>query len=234
MSGQGEGQGNGAPRSGPRGSSTHSPRPPGTGHGGACRRSRRGAGVVCNKKIEVPPHPARYDRCRGRNLALFAMNSGAGKVRHSMRWHHDFSNLATITTVLSFLLAVTGFLDLPITSAQENGPGGTSHSITASNTEDSESVGLRLVFSGDTVVAADQDQGQQPVPSPPDHCPMNLGLSVACPDVLSSAVHAASVPVAPGSTPAAVAAAQPAGALPEVPGAPLHPVSLIRLSISRV
>lgn len=151
-----------------------------------------------------------------------------------MRRHHNFSNLATITAVVSFLLAITGILDMPMTSAQETEPGGTSHSITASYTEDSESMGIRLVFSGDAVVAADQDPGEQTVPSRPEHCPMNLGLSVACPDVLSPAVAPSFVPGEPGSTSAAGAAAQPAGALPGVPGGPLHPVSLIRLSISRV
>ncbi|MET3718888.1 MULTISPECIES: hypothetical protein [unclassified Arthrobacter] len=151
-----------------------------------------------------------------------------------MGWHHDFSYLATITAVLSFLVAITGILDLPMTSAQETGPGATLHTITASYTEDSESVGILLIFSADTVVAADQDPGEQPVPSRTEHCPMNLGLSVACPDVLSPAVLASSLPGHPGSTPAADAAAQPGGALPEAPGAQLHPVSLIRLSISRV
>lgn len=151
-----------------------------------------------------------------------------------MRWHHDISHFAPITLVLSFLLAITGILDLPMTSAQETGSVASSHSVTASRTEDSEDVGIQVIFSGETIVASDPDPGQQPVPSRPEHCPTHPGISVACPDVLSSAVHAVSVPVPPGSTSAADGAAQPPGALPEVPGAPLHPVSLIRLSISRV
>ncbi|MBE4720079.1 hypothetical protein [Pseudarthrobacter sp. AB1] len=151
-----------------------------------------------------------------------------------MRQHQAFSNVATITAVLSFLLAVTGILDLPMTSSPATGPGAVSHTIASSRTEAAEGVSLRYILSGDTVVAANKAPGRQPVPSRTGHCPMNLGLSVACPDVLSSAVLAASVPGSPGSAPPADTAAQPAGALPEVPGAPLHPVSLIRLSISRV
>lgn len=151
-----------------------------------------------------------------------------------MRRHHHFSYVATTTAVLSFLVAITGILDLPMTSAQETGPGATSHAITSSYTAGAEVVGLRHILSGDTALAEDKDSGEQPVPSRTEHCPMNLGLSVACPDVLSSVVLASAVPGPPGSTPAADAAAQPAGALPEAPGAPLHPVSLIRLSISRV
>lgn len=151
-----------------------------------------------------------------------------------MQWHHDFSKLATITAVLSFLLAITGILDLPMTSAQETGPGATSHSIALSDLEDSEFVDIGLALSADIAVVVDNDRVGQRVPSRNGHCPMNLGVSVACPDVLSPAVLAASVPGSPGSTTAAGTAAQPAGALPEVPGAPLHPVSLIRLSISRV
>ncbi|WP_146072511.1 hypothetical protein [Arthrobacter sp. 4R501] len=142
--------------------------------------------------------------------------------------------MATITAVLSFLLAVTGILDLPMTSSPSTGPGTGSHTIASVRTEAAEVVSLRYTPSRDTVVAADNGPGNQPVPSRTGHCPMNLGLSVACPDVLSPAVLAASVPGSPGSTPAADTAARPTGALPEVPGAPLHPVSLIRLSISRV
>lgn len=151
-----------------------------------------------------------------------------------MRRRRDFSHLAAIIAVLSFLLAITGILDLPMTSAQETGPGATSHTVTTSYAEDSGSVGIRLIFLVDTVQAGVQDPGDQPVPFRPDHCPLNLGLSVACPDVLSPAVLASSVPGSPDSTQAAGPAAQPAGALPEVAGAPLQPVSLIRLSISRV
>ena len=151
-----------------------------------------------------------------------------------MRQHQAFSNVATIAAVLSFLLAVTGILDLPMTSSPATGPGAVSNTIASSRTEAAEVVSLRYTPSRDTVVAADKGLGKQPVPSRTGHCPMNLGLSVACPDVLSPAVLAASVPGSPGSTPAADTAAPKAVAPPEVPGAPLHPVSLIRLSISRV
>lgn len=159
------------------------------------------------------------------------MNPGGEKVRHSMRWLHVFSTLATITAVLSFILATTGTVDLPRASAQETGQGGTAHSVTASNTEDS--AGIRIALSNDTFFVA-ADRGQQRLPSRPEHCPMTLGWSAACPDVLSSAVLAASVAVSPGSIPAVGAAVQPAGVLPGVAGASLQPVSLIRLSISRV
>lgn len=162
------------------------------------------------------------------------MNTGWAKVRHSMRQHQAFSNVATITAVFSFLVAVTGILDLPMTSSPATGPGAVSHTIASSRAEAAEGVSLRYVLARDTVVAADKGPGNQPVPSRTGHCPMNLGLSVSCPDVLSPAVLAASVPGSPGSIAADDTAAPKAGALPEVPGAPLHPVSLIRLSISRV
>ncbi|MDO5864987.1 MULTISPECIES: hypothetical protein [Paenarthrobacter] len=150
-----------------------------------------------------------------------------------MRLHERSSSLAAITAVLSFLLAITGFLDLPTTSAQVTGPGAISHAIALSG-EDSDFVGNRPAPSAETGVAADSDQVGHPLPSRSKHCPLNLGLSVACPDVLSSAVAPSSVPEEPGSAYAGGTREQPAGAIPEVPGAPLHPVSLIRLSISRV
>lgn len=152
-------------------------------------------------------------------------------MRHSMRWHHDFSNVAAITAVLVFLVAITGIPDRPMESTQETGASATSRTVTLSDPENSEFVSIRLVLSGDTAVVAENDGVRQPAPSRTEHCPMNLGLSVACPDVLSSAVAPSSVPGVRGSASAAGAAAQPAGALP---GAPLHPVSLIRLPISRV
>lgn len=142
--------------------------------------------------------------------------------------------MATITAVLSFLLATTGILDRALTSGQETRPGAVSRTITSSYTAAAEVDGPRPAVSGDSAFSAEKDGTEQPVPSRTEHCPMDTGLAVACPDVLSSAVAAASVPVAPGSTPAVGAAAWPAGVLPEVAGAPLQPVLLIRLSISRV
>lgn len=161
------------------------------------------------------------------------MNTGMGKVRHSTRRNHHFSRVGAVVAVLSFLVAITGILDLPMTSAKETPPGATSNSITSSDTDATDAVSLGRIFSGGTVVAADQDPGEQPFPARTEHCPMNLGLTVACPDVLSLAVFTASMP-APPDCAAADAATQPAVALPGAPGAPLHPVSLIRLSISRV
>lgn len=151
-----------------------------------------------------------------------------------MRWHERSSSLAAIIAVLSFLLAITGIPDLPTPSVQVTEPGAISHAIALSDLEDSGFVGIRLTPSAETVVAADNDQVGHRLPSRTEHCPMNLGLSVACPDVLSSAVAPSSVPGEPGSAYAGGTPAQPTGAIPEVPGAPLHPVSLIRLSISRV
>lgn len=169
----------------------------------------------------------------GETYYFFATNTGVG-VRHSMRRHQELSYVAVITAVLSFLVAVTGILDLALTSAQETRPGAVSRTITSSYTAAAEVDGLRHTVSADTALAAENDPGEQPAPSRTEHCPMNLGLTVACPDVLSSAVLASSLPEHPGSTPVADPAAPQAGALPELPATPLHPVSLIRLSISRV
>lgn len=162
------------------------------------------------------------------------LTRGRGNVRHSMQLHERFFSLAAITAVLSFLLAITGVLDLPTKSAHVTEPGVISHAITLSDLGDSDFVGIRLALSAETVVAAENDRVGHRLPSSNKHCPMNLGLSVACPDVLSSAVAPSSVPGEPGSAYAGGTPAQPTGAIPEVPGAPLHPVSLIRLSISRV
>lgn len=151
-----------------------------------------------------------------------------------MRRHHNFSAVVRISVVLSFLVAITGILDLTVTSAQKTQPGATSHTITSSYTGAAEVVSLPHVRSGDTVVTADQGPGDQPVPSRTEHCPTDPALSVACPDVLSPAVLDVSVPGFPARTFTADAAAQPVGALPEVPAAALRPVSLILLSISRV
>lgn len=161
------------------------------------------------------------------------MNTGMGKVRHSTRRNHHFSCVGAVVAVLSFLVAITGILDLPMTSATETRPGAASNSITSSDTDATDAVSLGRILSGGTVVAADQDPAEQPVPARTEDCPMNLGLTVACPDVLSLAVLAASMP-APPDCAAAGAAAPPAEALPRVPEAPLQPVSLVRLSISRV
>lgn len=158
---------------------------------------------------------------------------GWGKVRHSTRRNHHCSYLGAVILVLSFLVSITGLLDLPLASAKVTSPGVASNSISSSDTDATDVVSLRGILSGGTIVAADQDLGDQPVPARTEHCPMNVDLTVACPDVRSLAVLAASMP-APPDCAAAGAAAQPAEALPGVPGAPLHPVSLIRLSISRV
>lgn len=162
-----------------------------------------------------------------------------------MRWHHHFSHVAAFTAVLSFLVAITGILDLPMTSAQAtlSGPitsaeetlsDAESNSITLSFPEATDVGNLRNIFSGDPLVATDSGPGDQPVPARTAHCPLNLGLTVVCPDVLSSAVLATSVPGPPDSIPSTEATRQPVGTPSEAPGTPLHAVSLIRLSISRV
>ncbi|MEC5182158.1 hypothetical protein [Arthrobacter sp. CG_A4] len=152
-----------------------------------------------------------------------------------MRWQHDFSYLAAFLAVLSLFVAMTGALDLPMTAAEETPPASTGRFLDSSDTEGAEFTAPRIAPPSDEAVVAVSGPGNQPLPFLPEHCPMNLGLSVTCPDVLSSAVLATSVPGPPGRIPSsAEAAGQPDGALPEAPGAPILPVSLIRLSISRV
>lgn len=152
-----------------------------------------------------------------------------------MRRHQGVSSAAAITAVLSFLVAVTGILGPALTSTpQETSPGAVSLTIAPSYTAAANAVGIRPTVSGDTALAAVKSPGEHPVPPRPAHCPLNLGLTVACPDVLSSAVLASAVPAHPGSTPVADAAAPHARALPELPATPLYAVSLIRLSVSRV
>ena len=156
-------------------------------------------------------------------------------MRHSTRWQHDFSYLAAFIAVLSLLVATTGALDLPTTAAEETPPASTARIIDSSDTEGTEFISPRLAPPSDEAAVVVSGPGNQPLPFLPEHCPMNLGLSVTCPDVLASAVPATPVPGPPGSLASTTEAAeQPAGALPEAFGAPLHPVSLIRLSISRV
>lgn len=162
-------------------------------------------------------------------------------MRHYKRWHHHFFRLAAFTAVLSFLVAMTGVLDFPNTatpsgpmmSAQATLSGAESNSITLSYPEATDVGNLRNIFSGDTLAAKDSGPGDQPVPARTAHCPMNLGLTVVCPDVLSLAVPATSVPVPPDSIPSTEATRQPVGALSESLLTPVYAVSLTRLSISR-
>lgn len=153
----------------------------------------------------------------------------------STRWHHGYFSLATITAVLSLLLAVTGILNLSTTSVEETQRGTSWQTIALNALEGSNSEGTRVAPSAETAVAVvDNDLVGQGIPSGNGHCPMNLSLTVVCPDVLSSAVGPPFIPVAPGITFAANPAAQAAGPPVGDPRAPLQPVSLIRLSISRV
>lgn len=165
-----------------------------------------------------------------------------GKVRHYKRWHHHFSELAASIAVLSFLVAMTGILDFPNTatlsgpmiSAQATLSGAESSSMILSYPESTDFGSLRTVLSSDPPAGKDSDPGDQSVPAHTAHCPMNLGLTVVCPDVLSSAVPATLVPEPADSIHSLEAPRQPARALSESLVTSFYPVSLTRLSISRV
>lgn len=102
-------------------------------------------------------------------------------MRHYKRWHHHFSQVVAFTAVLSFLVAVSGILDIPNTAtvsgstmyAQATPLGAEPNSIRFSYPESTDVGNLRSVLFSEPRVAKDSGLGDQSLPAHTAHCPRN-------------------------------------------------------------